>query len=255
VPAGLTAILMTNYIFIALAVALAAAGFLLRKKSFLAGQVMIVVGCLGCAGVLVWQLRENVFTPSAQGPDRGQAVVSYYLATQVLGETASKQGSVFLFFPPESVLDSETVGTYAGTFSRVLRGFPGLKVEVLTLDVPSRAAKAGQIPLSAFQQAASNALSAVALVSFAGVPADIEKFLPGESPGGMGMFVFDPWGTTNWLGALKKGRVRSVIVPRPGVRHGAGTEVSGDPQEVFNQLYLMATPATADKIADEMRAK
>jgi hypothetical protein len=246
---------MTNYIFIALAIVLAAAGFLMRKKSYIAGQIMIVVGCLGCAGVLLWQLRENVFTPAGQGPDRGQAVVSYYLATQVLGEVADKQGAVFLFFPPESVLDSETVGTYAGTFSRVLRGFPDLKVETRTLDVPSRAAKAGQIPLSTFQQAASNTPSAVALVSFAGVPADIEKFFPGESPGGVGMFVFDPWGTTNWLGPLKNGRVRSVIVPRPGVRHRAGTEVSGEPREVFNQLYLMATPVTADNIANEIRPK
>jgi hypothetical protein len=254
-PAGLTAILMTNYLFIALAVTLAAAGFLVRKKSYIAGQAMIVIGCLGCAGVLVWQLRENVFTPSGAGPDRGQAVVSYYLASQVLGEAANKQGSVILFFPPESVLDSETVGTYSGTFSRVLRGFPGLKVEVLTLDVPSRAAKAGQIPLSAFQRATSNAPSAVAYVSFAGVPADIEKFFPGEAAAGAGMFVFDPWATTNWLGALKKGRIRSVIVPRPGVRHSPGSEISGEPQEVFSQLYLMATPATADKIAGEMGVK
>jgi len=244
-----------NLLFIALATALAAAGFFVRRRSFPAGQSMIVIGCLGCAGSLVWQLRENVFTPSGAGPDRGQAVVSYYLASQVLGETAGKQGAVLLFFPPENVLDAETVGTYAGTFSRVLRGFTGLNVQSVTLEVPSRAAKAGQIPLSAFQQAASNAPAAVAYVSFAGVPVEIENFLATEAHSGRGLFVFDPWGTTNWLPALKKGLIRSVIVPRPGVRSGPNSEISGEPQEVFSRLYLMATPATADKVASEIGVK
>jgi hypothetical protein len=248
-------ILMMNHILIALAVALAVAGFLVRTRAHFVGQAMIVAGCLGCAGCLVWQLRESVFTPSGTGPDRGQAVVSYYLASQVLGEVAGKQGPVVLVFPPESVLDSETVGTHAGTFARVLRGFPDLKVQPVTLEVPSKAAKAGRIPLAAFQQATSNAPSAVAYVSFAGVPADIDKLPAGTMPQGAGIFVFDPWGTTNWLAALKSGRIRSVILPRPGVRSGADSDVAGEPQEVFNRLYLMATPATAESIAAVLKPR
>ena len=246
---------MTYFFVLVLALAVAGSGYLVRRRSFFWGQVMMIAGCLGCAGCLVWQIRQNLFAPSAKGPDRGQAVVGYYLASQVLGEAGNQQGSVVLFFPPDSVLDADTIGTYAGTFSRVLRGFPGLKVQVLTLAVPPKAAKAGLIPLAAFQQATSNAPPAVAYVSFAGVPADIENFMPTAGQGGPGFFVFDPWRTTNWLGALRKGRVRSVIVPRPGVHPPPDSEISGAPNELFNRLYLMATPATADNIAAELGSK
>jgi hypothetical protein len=246
---------MTYYFILGLALAVAGSGYLARRRSSFWGQGMMIAGCLGCAGCLAWQIRQNLFSPSAKGPDRSQAVVGYFLANQVLREAGNQQGSVVLFFTPESVLDAETVGTYAGTFSRVLRGFPALKVQVLTLAVPSKAAKAGLIPLTAFQQATSNAPSAVAYVSFAGVPADIDRFLPMSGQGGPGFFVFDPWKTTNWLGALRAGRVRSVIVPRPGVHPGPDSEISGAPDEVFNQLYLMATPETADQIAAELGSK
>jgi hypothetical protein len=246
---------MTYYFLLALALTLAGLGYLVRRRSDFWGQVMMIAGCLGCAGCIAWQVRQTMFPPTAMGADRGQAVVGYFLANQVLGEVGSEQGQVVLFFPPESVLDEETVGTYAGTFSRVLRGFPNLKVQVLTLAVPDKAAKAGQIPLSAFRQVASNVPPAVAYVSLAGVPPDNEKFRSTDQAQGPGFFVFDPWGTTNWLGALRKGRVRAVIVPRPGVRHMAGTEVAGEPNDIFNRFYLLATPSTADRIAAELSVK
>jgi hypothetical protein len=246
---------MTYYFLLALALTFAGLGYLVRRRSDFWGQVIMIAGCLGCAGCIAWQVRQTMFPPTVTGPDRGQAVVGYFLANQVLGELGGEQGLVVLFFPPKSVLDEETVGTYAGTFSRVLRGFPNLKVQLLTLAVPDKSAKAGQIPLSAFRQVTSNAPLAVAFVSFAGVPADIEKFLPAEQAQGAGFFVFDPWGTTNWLGALRKGRVRAVIVPRPGVPHVAGADVSGEPNEIFNRFYLLATPATADRIAAELSVK
>ncbi len=242
---------MTYYLLLGLGILLVAVGFATRRRFALPGQAMIVIGCLGGAACLVWQLRQTVFTPEGQGPDRGQAVVSYFLAGQVLREAGNRQGPVVLFFPPPSVLDEEAVGTYAGTFKRVLRGFPELQVQEITLDVPSKAAKTGRIPLSAFQRSVSNAPPAVAYVSFAGVPADIELFV---TNGPSGLFVFDPWGTTNWFSALKKGRIRTVIVPRPGVRAGSDAEMAGEPQAVLDRLYLMATPANAEKILAEMQA-
>ena len=101
----------------------------------------------------------------------------------------------------------------------------------------------------------SNAPPAVAYVSFAGVPADIENLLAMARPQSPACFVFDPWGTTNWLTALKQGRIRTVIVPRPGVNSPAGGEIVGEPNEVFNRLYLMATPATADQTAAQLGVK
>jgi len=245
---------MTYYVSLVLALAIAGVGCVVRRRSVFWGQAMMVAGCIGCVGCIAWQVRQTLFTPEAKGPDRGQAVVGYYLANQVLSKIPENEGSILLFFPPDSVMDSERVGTYAGTFSRVLGACPGLKVHALTLAVPDRAAKAGQIDLASFQRAASNAPSALAYVSFAGVPADIENFRHAEAQP-PGFFVFDPWGTTNWLAALRKGRVSTVIIPRPDVQPGAGDEISGEPAEVFKQLYLMATPATADEIAAKLGVK
>jgi hypothetical protein len=244
---------MIYYVLLVSALALAAAGFLVRRRSGLAGQVMIVTGCLGCLACVGWRVRHTVLQPAPAGPDRGQAVVAYFLANEVLADAGDQHGTILLFFPPERVFDEETVGTYAGTFRRVLRAFPGLEVQMRTLAAPAKAAKAGQFPLSAFQEAAGKTPGLVACVSFAGVPADIEKFQSGAQPGSR-FYVFDPWGTTNWLSALRQGVVGGVIVPRPGVRHMAGDEVSGEPSAVFDQLYLRATPENADQIAASLAA-
>ncbi len=246
---------MTYYLFLGLALATAGVGFSLRRKFPALAYACIVAGCIGCCAGIGWQLRENVFTPSPSAPDRGQAVVGYFLANQLLREVTAQQGTVLLFFPPESVIDSDAVGVYAGRFGRVLRGVSSLKVETVTLSAAKKAVKSGTIPLESFQRAASNAPPAVAYVSFAGVPADIEQFQRHDVPPNPPFLVYDPWGTTNWSASLKKGSLRCVIVPRPGIKHTAGAEISGEPNEVFRQLYLMATPQTVDQIAAELNAK
>ncbi len=244
---------MTYYLLLALALGVAGLGCALHRRFPGTAQVLIIGGCVGSLACVGWQVRETLFSPAGKGPDRGQAVVAYYLANQVLGEVADREGDLVLLFPPANAIDEEAVGTYAGTFSRVLRGFPGLKVRLLTLSVPGKAAKSGQISLGAFTQALSNTAPALAYVSFAGVPADIGKFRPGTQPGAF--FVFDPWGTTNWLGALKTGQVRVAIVPRPGTRQRADADVAGEPREVFERLYLMATTATAESVLGQLRQK
>jgi hypothetical protein len=246
---------MIYYVFLLAALAVAAAGVGVRRRSERLGQWMVVLGVLGCAGCLAWRVRQTIFPPDAAGPDRGQAVLGYFLAQHVLAEVGNQQGTIVLMFPPESVFDADTVGTCAGTFSRVLRSFPELKVEVLTLEASRKAAKTGQFGLAVFQQAVAKTPPALAYVSFAGVPADIEKFATPGSQARPGFFVFDPWGTTNWFGALRSGRVRTVIVPRPGINRRASAEVSGEPHEVFNQLYLMGTPSTAAQLAEKLGGK
>src|SRR5262249_29794181 len=154
-----------------------------------------------------------------------------------------------LFFPPSALMDEETVGTYAGTSKRVLRGFPGLGVQVLSLDVPKKMAGTGQIPVEAFRQAASNFPAATACVSFAGVPTDIQRFSPRNAPPAPPFFIFDPWSPPNWLAAMKSGVVRCAIVPRPGTRLAPAEAISGEPREVFERFYLMATCSNADEVA------
>ncbi len=243
---------MTYYLFFGAVLATAATGIWVRCKFSLVRQMVILAGCLGCVACLGWQIRQSLFPPAAREPDRGQAVVAYILANQVLGEIDSVEGRILVFFPPPTVMDEETVGTYAGTFKRVLRGFPRLDVQVLTLEVSKEAAGTGKIPLAAFRQAVSNFPSAVACVSFAGVPADIQSFSVGNGRPAPPIFVYDPWATTNWLTALKSGVVRYVIVPQPGARLGPDETISGEPREVFARLYLMATRSNADEIAAKL---
>ncbi len=246
---------MTYSVLLVLALAVAGLGVGLRRRAEGWGQVLMIAGVIGCGVCVAWQVRQTVFTPSPKGPDRGQAVVAYFLAQHVLAEAGNRQGQLWLLFPPESVFDEEAVGTYAGTFSRVLRGFSGINLRVVRLVVGDKAAKDGSIPAAAFQQALSNASPAVAYVSFAGVPVDFEKLLPVASAQVPSCFVFDPWRTTNWLAGLKQGRIRAVVVPRPGVDSKEGAQIAGEPNEVFKRLYLMATPANAEQVAAQLGVK
>jgi len=236
---------MTYYPILIAGLAAGIGGVWVRRRSAFLGQMMILAGCVGCALCLAWQIRQNLFAPAAREPDRGQAVVAYFLANQVLSETGGLEGRIVLFFSPSAVMDEATVGTYEGTFKRVLRGFPGLEVQVLRLEIPKMAARTGQIPLGAFRQAASKFSSILACVSFAGVPVDIQDFSSGLRQPAPPFFVFDPWSSTNWLPAVKSGIVRCAIVPRPGPTKAT----SGEPKEIFDRLYLMATRSNADEVA------
>lgn len=240
-------------LIIVLALGVAAFGCWLRRRFPNLGLLMVMIGILGCAASLFYQVRETLLTPAPKGPLRANAVVAYYLANQFLREPGNEQGTILLLFPPENAMDEDTVATYVDTFGRVLRGFPDFKIEVVRLKVPKKTAKLGRIPLEAFKEATSNAPPAIACVSFAGLPAEVEKVLPGNQR--LGFFAFDPWGTTNWIPALKKGLARVVIVPRPGIRPEVAAEAAGEPHEVFNQLYLLATPGSVDRIAEQLRTR
>ncbi len=243
---------MIYYLLLLSALAVAGLGCVVLRRSDMWGRAMIIAGCIGCAGCVAWQVWQTMFPPTPSAPDRGHAVVAYFMANHVLGSLSGRQGEILLIFPPESVFDQEAAGTFAGTFSRVLRGIPELKVQSFTLDVPSKAAKTGHIPLQSFQRAISQYPAAAAYVSFAGAPVGLDQESLFKQQTGPGFFVFDPWGTTNWLPALRHGEVRAVILPRPGMRR-AGEEIAGEPAEVFNHYYLLATPATADEVARQLQ--
>jgi hypothetical protein len=244
---------MTFFLILLSALAVGGLGCLVRRRSAFWGQSLIVLGCLGCAGALVWQVRQSLFQPQARGPNRAHAVVSFYLANQTLREVAGRHGLVVLIFPPARVLDEETAQSYARGFSPLLlRGHPELEVQVATLEAPAKAGKAGDLPLAAFKQVVARFPNALAFVSYGGVPADIDQLFPPEQTKPPAFCVFDPAGTTHWVSALKKGRVQMVIVPRPGVNPAAMAGIAGAPGEIFSQLYLLATPETADQIAAQL---
>jgi len=247
---------MTYFLWLLPALAVGGLGCLLRRRSAFWGQALIVLGCLGCAGILAWQVRESLFSSASKPPNRAHAVVSFYLANQTLRDMAGRRGSVVLIFPPKSVLDQETAESYANAFTPLLlRGHPELDVQVARLEAPAKAAKSANAPLAAFKQVVARFPGALAFVSYAGVPADLDQLFGPDQPSAFPFCAFDPAGTATWLSALKQGRIRFVIVPRPGVNPAAGAALAGPPGEIFDQLYLLATPETADQVAAQLNKK
>jgi hypothetical protein len=182
--------------------------------------------------------------------------VSYYLGSQAMRELPRRPpGPIVLIFPPEAVFDARTVDSYVNTFRPTLGVLHVVQeLQTMRLEAPAKAAKTGDIPLAAFQRVVAKFPSAAVFVSYAGVPADFEKLFPADQPVPP-FFAFDPWRTTRWLGPLKNGKLRAVIVPRPDVDLASKTDLGGDPGSIFNQLYLIATPTTADQVAAKLQTK
>lgn len=249
---------MTYFLLLLAAFTVAGVGWLVRRNSQFWGQTLLVLGCVGCLAVMVWQVRQTLFPPAPKPTNRAHAVVSYYLASQTQQEIIGRSGVVAVVFPPPSIMSAEDVETYGNAFSApLLRGRPELRVEIITLEPPAKGKgnTSGGVSLAGLKQAVAKTPNALAYVIYAPVPADIgELFSPGSTATTPPCFLFDPDGGVNWLTALKQGRIRSVIVPRPGVELAKGTGVVGGPGELFGQFFFLATPANADQIAGQLGA-
>jgi hypothetical protein len=246
---------MTYFLLLAAALAVAGAGWAIRRRAAALGQGLIVLGCVGLLAGIGWQVRQNLFGGDAQQPKRAHAVVSFFLASQTQREISGQRGTVVLVFPPTSMLDAETAESYANAFrAPLLRGHPEWEIQIATLEASAKAARSGTIPLATFQQLVTKFPGALAFVCFAGVPAGLETLsLPGtKAPP---WFLFDPAGGTNWLMALKLNRIRSVIVPRPDVNPEKAGGIAGMPGEIFSRLYYLATPENAEQIVANLGAK
>lgn len=211
--------------------------------------MLMVIGGLGCLGVMGWQARQSLFPPTEKMPNRAHAVVSFYLANQTQREIAGRTGVVVLIFPPVKQLNAKLAEDYANAFSApLLRGHPEWQVQSVALEPP---AKGQAVSVADFQQAVAKFPEALAYVSYASVPPDIAELFP-EGQSSRPFFVFDPEAGVSWLNALKQGRIRSVIVPRPGIDLAKHASMGGDPGAIFNQLYFLAMPATADQVAAQL---
>ena len=246
---------MMYFFSLVVALAVAGIGWGIRHRSVLWSQGLIAVGCVGCLAVIGWQVRQTLFPADAKPPNRAHSVVGFFLANQTQREIAGQRGTVVLVLPPTSVLAAETAAAYANAFrAPLLRGHPELEVQIATLEVPVREVKAGTFPLAAFKQVVAKFPGALAFVCFAGVPVGIEALFPADQATVPPVFVFDTGGTTNWVPALVKHRIRSVIVPRPDVNPAAMGDIVGMPGEIFGRLYYLATPETAEQVAAKLAA-
>ena len=246
---------MTCFLWLLPALAVGGLGYLVRRRSAFWGQALILVACLGCLGILAWQVSENLFSSASKPPDRAHAVVSFYLANQALRDVAGRRGSVVLIFPPKSVLDPETAESYANAFTPLfLRGRPNS-----TSRSPGwrRRPKPPSQPALPWPRLSRSPPGSRLRWLSSPTPACRRTLTSSSRPTKRRpcLLRFRPRCTTAWLSPLKQGRIRSVIVPRPGVNPAAGAGLAGPPGEIFDQLYLLATPDTADQVAAQLGKK
>jgi hypothetical protein len=239
-----------TFLLLLAALVMSGVGVWMSRRWRVLGQVMMGLGGLGLIGVLALQVRQNLFPPQPKMPNRCNMAVSYCLANCLLGDLAGQSGNVVLLFPQRRLMDADTEQSYEEGFVLTLRHGRGkLHLKALRLEGGNRDAGHG---LSAFKQALAQTPEALAIVSYAGAPSGFETLFSAGQPKIAPLYVFDPEGTTNWLSALKQGRIRSVIVPRPGVNPATTAGIAGPPGEIFDQLYLLATPETADQVAAQL---
>jgi hypothetical protein len=233
------------------ALAVSGVGIWMSRRWRVLGQIMMGLGGVGLIAVLAVQVRQNLFSPQPKASNRCNMAVSYCLASCVLEDLASQSGNVVLLFPQRRLMDADTEQSYEEGFALPLRHNRGkLHLKAVRLEGGDRDPAHG---LSALKQAlAQQAPEALAIVSYAGAPAGFETLFSAEQPKIGPFYVFDPDGTTNWLGALKAGRIKAVVLPRPGVDSRGQEAITGMPQAVFERFYLLATPETADQVAAQL---
>ncbi len=241
------------FLFLLPVLALAGIGILVRRRAELWGNILIGVACAGCVGLIVWQARETVFAGDNRIPPQDAIALNSVLTGVVQQELRGRGGAVLLVFPDEKVLKEEALENYRNSFRGIfLRGHPELSVETARL---KPAAKGASPTAAELKTLISQTPKVIAVVSYAGVASDIDQAFAVGAAGDPLFFVFDPQGTTSWLGALKRGVVRCVIVPRPDVDPAAQAGMAGMPAENFGKLYMMATPGNADQIAARLGGK
>jgi hypothetical protein len=238
-----------TFILLLAALAMTGAGGWMRRRWRVLGQVLMGLGGLGLIVVIVLQVRQNVRPAATKAPGRCEMAVSFGLANYLLGDLAGQSGKVVLLFPQRRVMNAETEGSYEEGF------IPALRHGRVKLDLQAVRLEGAKGDLSAFKQALAQAPEAMAVISYAGVPAGIETVFSAGAPASPPLYVFDGDGTTNWLGALKAGRIRAVVVPRPDVDARGGEAMAGMPETIFERYYLLATPANADEVAASLNTE
>lgn len=207
------------------------------------------LGGLGLIAVIASQFRQNILSPQPKARNRYEMAVSFCLANCLLGDAAGQSGSVLLLFPQRHVMSADSEENYEEGFVPPLRHGRGkLTLKAVRLDGANR-------DLSAFKQALAQAPEAMAVVSYAGVPAGFESLFSAGQTNIPLFYAFDAEGTTDWLGALKEGRIKAVVVPRPGVDARVRGAAGGMPESIFEQFYLLATAENAEEIAATLKAR
>jgi len=233
-----------------LALTVSAVGVFASRRWQTFGQVLIVVGVVSLAAIAAIQFRQIVAPTEEKSSDRGEMAVGSTLAECVLSDLAGQSGTVILLFPSRSVMDEDTEQSYEDGFVRPMRHGHGT-FHLKSLLFEAKPGKAGY-ELAAFQHVLEQAPDALAVVSYAGVPVDFDNLFSAGQSKPQQFYVFDSEGTTNWLGPLKDGHIRAVVLPRPGTDTRGRATMTARPEEIFERFYVMATSATADQVVAQI---
>ena len=210
----------------------------------------MVTGGLGLIAIVAVQVRQNLFPPPPESPGRCELAVGSCLGNFVGSDLKAQSGTVILLFPSQSLMDAHQEQSYEQGFVLPLRhGHAALHLKALHLEVEKGQAACD---LAAFRKALEQVPDALAYVSYAGAPPGFDTLFSADQPTSAPFYVFDAQGTTNWLAPLKNGRVRAVVLPRPGVAPHARESATGMPEEILDQFYLVATRETADQVAAQL---
>jgi hypothetical protein len=239
---------MTTLLLLA-ALAVAGAGVGISRRWRVFGQAVMVAGGLGLMGVVVLEVRQNVLPQRPDARKRCAMAVSYGLANCLLGDMSGQSGKVVLLFPPRSVMDAETEKNYEDGFLLSLRhGRANLKLKAARLE-------GAKGDLAAFKRTLEQDREAMAVVSFAGAPEGLDTLFSAGQTEGPSFYVFDADGTTRWLGALKAGRIKAVVVPRPGTDVRDAEGMGRMPEKILDRFFLLATPENAEEIAAGLKTE
>ena len=236
--------------FLLLALVVSALGAWMSRRWRVVGVILMAVGGLCLIATVAVQVRQNVFPAPPETPGRCELAVASCLGNYVLGDLGRQSGTVILIFPPRSLMDAHEERSYEDGFTLPLRhGHGALHLKALHLE-----AEKGETvcSLATFRKALEQAPDALAYVSYAGAPAGFDTLFSAGQPKLAPFYVFDAQATQNWLGPLKDGHVRAVVLPRPGVTPRAREAATGMPNAIIEQYYLLATPATADQVAVQL---
>jgi hypothetical protein len=236
------------FAFLLLSLAVSGVGAWMGRRWGVLGQVLMVVGGLSLIIIVAVQIRQNLFPPQEESPGRCELAVGSCLGNFVGSDFDGQSGTVILLFP--SQMSAHLEQSYEQGFELPLRhGHAALHLKALHLEVEKGQTACG---LAAFKQALAQVPDALAYVSYAGAPPEFDTLFSADQPTIAPFYVFDAQGTTNWLAPLKNGRVRAVVLPRPGVTPRAREAATGMPEAILDQFYLVATSQTADQVATQL---
>ncbi len=222
---------------------LGGAGWALLGKSSVVGKGLMAASVVGCLGLLGWQILSAFGVGTSPRLHRAQAAVGYTLAHQFLGDTKARKGEVVLLFPPEKAAPSAALDSFYEAFARVMTRFPSVSVRESVVGSSASEAKRGEIRLSDFSSALNATNRVLAYVSWVGFPSGAESLEPFQDPQTrVPVYVFDPFGRTNWVASIASGIVAAGVVGLPEDATPSGNN-SGPrtPEVVFAENYRLVT--------------